>query len=708
MFLAIALSIFSVWGATSDPLALQWIWSSPLPHGVNIFDMANTNGLTVQVGERGQIYSSLDYDLWVRCRGPGDKALRAVSFFQDRLVVVGERGIALYSTTGVSTNAASLDQITELDLGTTDWLEGLAVSSSLAVAVGDNAAIYTSHTGTNWTRVAVSFANSLSSVVYGGGTFVAVGSGGFVATSTDGKTWQKRSSGVSTDLYKVAYVNGQFYLAGASGTLRRSLTSGASWTAVQGSGASQDLYAVAGNSTSLVVAGDSEVRILEGLAWTDATTISQYPAPSWTYYSAFWDGALYCLAGRSGMLVEGFRTNTFSSTIWVTRNDPIRQWMWEVARVEGRCVAVGDFATIQTSRDGIEWELELAPSSATNAVLVGVGGSKLGMVAAGTDGTLLFSPNGITNVVVSDGSGTVTNQVSTLGVVWEAISPKPTTNDLQGVAAWSGGLVVTGGGGTVLTSADGRAWTRRMTPTTYFLSGVAAWGSGLLAVGDYGTILASPDGTSWARTESGVTNWIYRVRHLEGQWVAVGEAGLILTSQDGASWVRRASGVSAWLNDVTAVDGIFYAVGTQGTVLASTNLVDWRAIGTVTKKALYGALSFQHQLLAVGVEGVILRGQRQPVNVLRLTRQEGGRVYETPPTETSGRPQPPVSPTSGTTNFVVLSVLPGSVLDLEYAPNLTDWGGLGSSQVLENSGGVWWEHSTNLHPGSGSYRGVVP
>ena len=64
------------------------------------------------------------------------------------------------------------------------------------MAVGDNAAIYTSTDAARWTRQPPPpnvGANWLQGVAYGGGTFVTVGDGGYVATSANGTNWTQRA-----------------------------------------------------------------------------------------------------------------------------------------------------------------------------------------------------------------------------------------------------------------------------------------------------------------------------------------------------------------------------------------------------------------------------------------------------------------------------------------------------------------------------------
>ena len=136
----------------------------------------------------------------------------------------------------------------------------------------------------------------------------------------------------------------------------------------------------------------------------------------------------------------------------------------------------------------------------TDALLLGVGGRTNLLVAAGNRGHLMTSHNLWTNVVTRLGNEqTVTNLVNTLGVVWKAVEPRVTENDLQGVASMNDVVVVTGGKGTVLTSADGERWMKHQAPTSGILTSVESFKNQFVAVGENGFILSSPTGSEWVR-----------------------------------------------------------------------------------------------------------------------------------------------------------------------------------------------------------------
>lgn len=659
--------LFTLAGTASE---LTWLWANPHPHGNNLYDIAYVKGLNVAVGDRGQLYTSLDRELWIPQETRTTRALRAITPFQDRLVVVGEAGTVVCADLTSLTNLNGSAAVSRVDLGTTDWLEGVTASSKLVVAVGDNGAIYSSPDGTNWTRRPQGFSTWFRSVAYGQNLFVGVGESGLVATSSDGLNWTRRTSGTTANLNRVAWVGGQCLAVGDGGTIIRS-SNGTTWRAFSpAAGITSDLYFVAGETNSLggishaLVGGDSVLRVYQPLtAWTDETNPTKsFAAPSWSYYCGVWDGIYYAAGGPAGVMAQGFKTNLVGNFDWINDADSVRAWLWDIGQLGSQYFAVGDLGTILSSSDGVNWELNLVPGSAADSVIMGIGGVPGRFVAVGSRGTILTSAN---------------------GVVWGAVTPSPVQNDLQGVAVWGGEIFVSGGAGTILSTADGASWRVRPAPTTSFLSSLAATPQGLVCAGADGMLFTSTDGSGWTRRMTGTTNWLSRVRSVGGLLLAVGENGTILTSLDGAVWTQRSSGTTSWLNDVAWFEGAFYAVGTQGTVLSSPDGVSWTSIGTVTQKSLYGVRAGTHQLLAVGIDGVILRGQPGSLVFTDYQRVQG-------------------------TNSFRLSGKPGRLLNLEQATQLNQWAPLQQARFLDNSASLILIEGRTNAPSREAYRGRIP
>ncbi|MBK7999168.1 MAG: hypothetical protein IPK15_10765 [Verrucomicrobia bacterium] len=585
--------------------SMRWRWSNPKPHGGNVVDMAYSAalGVAIQVAELGQIYSSGDFNLWIPRESGTTNDLRAVAFMGSRILITGQNGTVLY--------ADSLDDFKPGTLSngsTADWLEGVTASPTLAVAVGDNGAIYTSADGVNWQKR--SSANQwLRGVTYGGGVFVAVGEAGKIITSLNGTTWTTRASGTGEHFNRVSFATGRFTAVAENGACFSSTNSGVNWFA-EATGALNDLFYAATSGSNRFLVGDSEVRVQNsGGPWTNELSKVGGPVP-WTYYSATRTPDFVLIAGRTGLMEEGYGGAGAEPVTWRSGDDSIRNWLWDVTCPTNLYVAVGDRATVMTSLNGVDWKLELVPEAVTNAIFLGVGGNTNLLIAVGDRGAIAISPNVVESVLMTNqiGGEVVVAPVgsNSFGVVWSAPA-RVTTNDLQGVGASSDLFVVTGAGGTILTSVDGSNWVAKVSPTNRFLSGVTAWPGGWVATGDDGAIVTSVDGKSWSVVGAVTTNWLYRVRFAGGRLIAVGQNGTILTSTNATAWSRQTSGTTKWLNDVTFVDGSWFAVGNSGTVLKSTNAVNWSQVGTLTRKNLYGATTDSRQLITVGVEGLILR-----------------------------------------------------------------------------------------------------
>ncbi|HWN95532.1 MAG TPA: hypothetical protein VNT99_10900, partial [Methylomirabilota bacterium] len=608
VFLSVCLSAHS---AVTHPL--RWRWSNPTPHGNNIINMAflfaPPTQRAVQVTERGQIYTSEDLVLWTPRESGTVNALRAVTFFAiggtNRIIITGEEGKVLYAD-----EVDSFQNGTLIDGPTADWLEGVAASPTLLVACGDSGAIYTSNTGIQWKRQNVSFANDLNSVTWGPAGFAIAGDSGFIATSVNGTNWT-RTTNATANWNRVAYAAGRYTAVGTGGNVIASTNLlGFNWQP-ENCGASNELFAVAQANvlSARLLAGSNEVRLLEGGLWTNEFAKgASGPAP-WTYYSGLAQPDFFLLAGRTGMMFEGYKTNAVAPYFWLPSTDALRPLLFDATYVSNLFIAVGDRASVLSSGDGVTWDLELVPSSVTNSIFLGVGGNTNLLIAVGDKGSLIYSPaNLLTNV-----NGLETNVVNSLGVLWYALTPRFTTNDLQGICVFSNLFVATGDNGKVFTSPNGtNNWTQRNTPVTRFLSCVTPWPGGLVASGDNGNILTSPDGITWTKRTTSTTNWLYRVRYLGGKLIAVGQNGSVYISLNGTAWTKINIGITTWIHDVAKIDDTFFLLGKQGLVMTSTNATNWVDRGTITGKSIYGATTDARQLICVGLEGMILRSPVVP------------------------------------------------------------------------------------------------
>jgi len=586
---------------------LDWRFSNPLPHGNNVGNMEYSPalGLGVQVCERGRFYHSTDLVNWTLGTSGTTQSLRSVTFLNNRIIITGEEGTVLW---GDSIDNMQPGTIT----ATLDWLEDVAASTNLAVAVGDFGAIYTSPDGISWTKQAVTFSDWLRAVIWAGGQWVTVGETGTIATSPNGTTWTKRTSGTGEDLNNVAYLDGTYYVVGGNG-VSLSSPDAVTWTS-ENIGATNHLFSIAsGGSTSRLYVGEDAVwQTLNGSFWTNIADVPNGP-PSWTYYSVLGFSNAFVLAGRTGFQVDASRATQNGVFTWEVTYDTPRQWLWDCVHNGIDYVTVGDFGTVMTSGNGVAFDVEVVPNSVTNTTLLGVAGDTNLLVVVGDTGKIIYSTNSLVEVLSTNGTEIETNFVSELGIAWNNVN-SPTTETLQAITLFNGEFHIGGNNGYLARSANGRQWSSITPFGSSTLTGMASSegaSAKIVAVGDNGTAHVSSDGVNYSPASvTPTTDWLYRVRYLNGNFVIVGQNGKIITSSDNAvTWITQTSGTTAWINDVIWVGDRYCAIGTQGAFLESTNLVNWSTKEMITGKSLYSMASHDGQLIAAGVEGLILRSR---------------------------------------------------------------------------------------------------
>jgi hypothetical protein len=730
--LLLLLGVVSLSAASTN---LLWRWSNPLPFGANIADLAFRSGeRVIAVAEYGQLFSSTDLVNWTREETGTSRWLRSATYFGNTptntarlLIASGQSGTLLVSEDFTSFRT--------IDLNTTDWLEGITASTSRVVAVGDNAAIYTSDDGTNWVRRANNFNGIwLRGVTWRpNGVFVTVGEGGLIATSANGIHWTRQNSRTTANLNRVIAAPNGFVAVGEGGTVViDSSGNGTNWRTVN-SGATGDLYAAAlevrtdlpGQPTgALLVAGDSELRsgVLAVNLWLDETdTRRPAPAPKATYLAGFWDTDAAVFAGRAGLVLTGIRPTTTGAFQWSLPDSPPRSWLFSAATnasiatntssqftngqvvitsratTNSLLVAVGDGPTILQSDRGISWSTALLPTNASGIVYLGVASQPGMLVAVGSSGIIsrsaaafepLITTNLHTNAAGSAISVVLTNQINTLGLAWFA-SASGVTNTLQGIATDNSRWVASGSAGILLTSTNGTNWSRLSSPVSTFLSSVEASPTRWVASGDAGTLLSSEDGSIWSTVPSGTTQWIWRTRWLNNRFIAVGFNGTLLTSPDGVTWTRRSSGVTNNLNDVLWVDGTFYAVGNQGTVLGSPDAIQWSPLATITTKSLQGLAFLGGRLIAVGADGSVLRAAVSGLPTL---------------------PQLAQWPKEPSANLFLIAGELDQLLQLDRSTNLTEWISSPLIELTDPSGTLLYLDSRPNDPSQQFFRAraVVP
>ena len=152
----------------------------------------------------------------------------------------------------------------------------------------------------------------------------------------------------------------------------------------------------------------------------------------------------------------------------------------------------------------------------------------------------------------------------------------PSGGTLRAFATDGSLMVAVGDAGLILTSPDGRNWTKRTSYTDQTLYG-AAFGAGhFIVVGDHGTILRSGNGSEWVPAVNNASrDQLYSVTFGKGRFYTVGDFGTTLTSDNGETWTEVRRYVLTPLRAVCYVNGRFYAGGDQGVLWDSDSGQSW-------------------------------------------------------------------------------------------------------------------------------------
>lgn len=397
------------------------------------------------------------------------------------------------------------------------------------------------------------FTNSLPATIpwndaaYGNGVYVVVGLDATIATSPDGITWTiRRMSTAQMNLNAVAFANGKFIAVGGgtptkiAGGLVMTSTNGSDWTineTVAGNTNAQFFDIVYGNNV-WVITGSSSTPLLssaDGVTWTSRSV--------------------------PGGVIPG--TGSFGN---------------------GRFVFSGNGNTVITSTDGITWTRNaVAGTPGASSPYIGdvaFGGGKF--VAIGRDSSF----NGAA-------------YTSADAVTWTAAPAiAGSSNGLDTVASDGAKFAAVGNAG-LFSSADGTTWTKQTSPFAQAQRNLGAINepsqkaifanNQFFLLGGYGSIATSPDGVAWTRRSTGTTNDLLGAIYDGSKFVVTGAGGTVLTSSDGSTWTQVTSGTTAHLGK-TAFDGTRYATANYSGILHSTNLTSWTLVSGTSFDRYYGVV----------------------------------------------------------------------------------------------------------------------
>jgi hypothetical protein len=217
---------------------------------------------------------------------------------------------------------------------------------------------------------------------------------------------------------------------------------------------------------------------------------------------------------------------------------------------------------------------------------------------------------------------------------WGNVSPAGIADDIWSVAYGAGVFAAVTNQGNLLTSGDGLTWqTQSIAPGTWLTSITCAqfydpntkvYSTKWVAVGDKGTILTSADLKAWVvvnSTTANRLNGVYSSGTLGydyGLIVAVGENGTIVTSVDAKTWTNQASNFSGFLHGLTTIYTDTIVSGQDGVLLTVDDKNPIPLISTDGPGPDLEAISFSVEnpgvparngtLVGVGADGTILSG----------------------------------------------------------------------------------------------------
>lgn len=214
------------------------------------------------------------------------------------------------------------------------------------------------------------------------------------------------------------------------------------------------------------------------------------------------------------------------------------------------------------------------------------------------------------NVLVAVGAGGVIRRYEAGGPGWSSPASGVAV-DLHAVAyneeqeRWC----AVGAGGTVLTSADGSAWTAQVSGTAATLRGLVATAAGLwCAVGDGGVIVGSPVEDGWTVRDSGTASDLAAVAVESGSLVAVGPL-VARASPDGENWAAIPGGRPAGGIAIGVTSDAVVVLGGANKLQFTWGMV-WE-VGTPPHGAALRALAdggaVRRVWVAVGDAGAVVR-----------------------------------------------------------------------------------------------------
>jgi hypothetical protein len=585
-------------------------WTSgSSPTTADLKRVKKTSRGLVAVGNGGVILENMNGSAWVSRSSGVERNLSAVIESPNEVFVLGERGTVLKSVNGEDW----FDETPSYGEFVGDFTDGLFINGRLIALSEDRkkysvtGSVRSSYFSLGCIRQS-SPGSAMNGVGYSNGLFIRVGNGGLIQTSTDGKVWEPRKSPVNFDLWDVTTSPDLMVAVGNGGILTSA--DGILWNLTSSSGLrfrrvhyGGGVWVACGYSGALMVSND-------GYNWRHPQDPNNAVGTT-NFRGVSWSDGRFVVCGDGGTILVSSDAET-----WTKTPSPTSSHLYGVARLSNGFMAgvSGEHSQILLSQDGLSWTLTSGSPIPWGTVVETIGercyiADKHEALYSTTDGlSWRCHRNGYWNpsfslslyeAAVGDIAGTESNLVTTAAggvcshsndsdqwIYTEGIVQQSFTNLFRAHDRF----IALAANSVILTTLDGRRWTRHRTNLSYGkkLVGFASNGNRSIVVGD--SVLYSDDLWEWTTIANPPDTSLTAAIWTGTTFLAAGIDNALYASPNGLDWAKVAQ-FSRPIQGITAHAGTQLA-WVQHQLFASSDGLDWAEIHPALETTRY---SYFHQ-----------------------------------------------------------------------------------------------------------------
>jgi photosystem II stability/assembly factor-like uncharacterized protein len=215
-------------------------------------------------------------------------------------------------------------------------------------------------------------------------------------------------------------------------------------------------------------------------------------------------------------------------------------------------VAVGEYGTILTSKNGTTWTTQ---KTNTTKTLQSIIFSRSNFFAVGDSGIALKSSDGVNWIVISSG----------------------TTRNITAIESCDSLIIAFADSGVVIQGYDNNSKWRssQLSWIKPVIRDLISQDSQFIAVGDDGIILTSKDGIYWDDNRVTSTDELKTIIYFNNQFIIGADYGMLFFSNDGINWTTKYCGYSDYLNSMIVCNNKIFAAASNNTILTSDDGLQW-------------------------------------------------------------------------------------------------------------------------------------